>query len=40
MMYRNLWRVLPKIYWGLTIVSKEIESADGIVYETEFMKLF
>ena len=40
MMYRNLWRVLPKIYWGLTIVSKDIECADRIVYETEFIKLF
>ena len=40
MMYRNLGRVLPKIYWGLTIVSKEIECADRIVDETEFIKLF
>ena len=37
-MYRNLWRVLSKMYGGATIVSQEIERGDIIVYETGIYK--
>ena len=38
-MYRNLWRVLSKMYtWWATIVSQEIERGDIIVYETGIYK--
>ena len=37
-MYRNLWRVLSKMYGGATIVSQEIERCDIIVYETGIYK--